>query len=59
MLGAPRGTTGTEIGALNDPDDCYGFEGVTVSILDADSTLDGLVINATGNFFLNDPVVMP
>jgi hypothetical protein len=50
---------GTVMGAFDDPDDCYGVEGVTVNILDADSTLFQLVTNAAGNFFTNDPVVLP
>jgi mono/diheme cytochrome c family protein len=50
---------GTVMGDLADPDDCYGVEGVTVRITDADDTVLELVTNAAGNFFTNEPVPGP
>lgn len=50
---------GTVMGAVNDPDDCYGVEGVTVIVTDADGIDHELVTNAAGNFFTNDEIPTP
>ena len=50
---------GTVMGDLADPDDCYGVEGVTVRITDADAVVHELTTNAAGNFFSTAAVPGP
>jgi hypothetical protein len=53
---------GTVYEALDEPDDCYGLEGATVEVTDADGTVWMLTTNAAGNFFIepgDGPLVFP
>lgn len=50
---------GTVMGALNDPDDCFGVPGVTVTIIDADGVAHDLLTNESGNFFTTDAIPTP
>jgi hypothetical protein len=42
---------GTVFTQLTEPDDCYGVQGVTVTITDAKKQVITLTSNASGNFF--------
>lgn len=53
---------GTVFEMLDEPDDCFGLEGVTVEITDAEGRTWSLPTNDAGNFFLaaqDGPVAMP
>jgi hypothetical protein len=50
---------GTVMGDYADADDCYGVEGVTVSITDANGVRHDVTTNAAGNFFLSERVPSP
>jgi hypothetical protein len=50
---------GTVMGDLADADDCFGVEGVTVHVTDADGVTHDVVTNAAGNFFLREDVPTP
>ena len=50
---------GTVMGALDDPTDCNGIDGVTVRITDADGAIHEATTNSAGNFFLDDEVPVP
>jgi len=53
---------GTIYEALDEPSDCFGFEGATVEITDADGKLFSMTANPAGNFYLSSgdgPLAMP
>lgn len=50
---------GTVMADAADPDDCFGVEGVTVRVTDADGVEHEVLTNAAGNFFLGEPVMFP
>jgi cytochrome c553 len=50
---------GTVMGDLSDADDCYGVEGVTVRVTDANDVTHEVVSNAAGNFFMTEHVPAP
>ncbi len=50
---------GTVMGDFADPDNCYGVEGMTVRITDADGVVTELLSNAAGNFYTTDDIAMP
>ncbi|HIA04148.1 MAG TPA: hypothetical protein EYN06_10155 [Myxococcales bacterium] len=53
---------GTVFQELAEPTDCYGLEGITVELTDAEGTIHTMTTNAAGNFFAesgNASIVMP
>lgn len=50
---------GTVMGALDEATDCYGVQGVTVTITDNNDDVLELTTNAAGNFFTREPIAMP
>jgi mono/diheme cytochrome c family protein len=53
---------GTVYQALAESTDCYGLEGITVELTDAEGTVHTMTTNASGNFFAKSgksSIVMP
>jgi hypothetical protein len=56
----PRYTVaGTVNAAFDEPDDCLGVPGVSVSVTDANGQAVELTTNSAGNFFTRASLVMP
>jgi hypothetical protein len=50
---------GTVMGAYDDPTDCYGIEGTTIRLTDADGQIHETTSNRAGNFFFDDDIPIP
>jgi hypothetical protein len=50
---------GTVMAAYDDPEDCYGVEGVLIRLTDADGNVHEATTNAAGNFFFAADVSTP
>lgn len=50
---------GTVMPILDEPDDCFGVEGVTVEITDADGEVTEVTTNRAGNFYVEGAVARP
>lgn len=53
---------GTVFELLDEPDECFGFEGATIEIVDAEGREFSLPTNEAGNFYLAEsdgPIAMP